>query len=201
MSLTWQRLLGLTSLLFLAGCATQSTDIYPTSPSATSQLLVFRALERAVARLDLAQLRDRRVRLEIISQLYDHKFASTYLETWLRTHGVKVGDDEPDLRLQVFVLTLGTDKGQSFIGIPSFQLPVLAVPVPEIALFKWIRNRGRADLRAYAFDPKTADLVDLLPETTGRSKFDDFTILVVLGFSITDTNASLPASPHAVDEP
>jgi hypothetical protein len=194
---TWRRLLGLTSLLLFTGCATQSTDLFATSPSATSQLLVFRSLERAVARLDMAPLQGRRVKLEIVSQLYDHKFAATYVETWLRTHGVKVGDDEPDLRLQVFVITLGTDHGQSFIGLPSFQVPVLAIPVPEIAIFKWIRNRGRADLRAFAFDPKTADLVDLFPETTGRAKYDDFTLLVVIGFSVTDTNDSLPASPPA----
>jgi len=196
-SYTWQRLLGLTCTLLLAGCVTQSTDVFPTSPSATSQLLVFRALERAVARLDVARLQDRRVTLEIVSQLYDHKFAATYVETWLRTHGVKVGGEEPDLRLQVFVLVLGTDHGQSFIGLPSFQVPVLAIPIPEIAIFKWIRNRGRADLRAYAYDPKTADLVDLFPETTGRAKYDDFTVLVVIGFSVTDTNDPLPASPPA----
>lgn len=200
MSHTWQRLLGLTCALLLAGCATQSTDVYPTSPSAMSQLLVFRALERAVARLDVERLRDRRVTLDIVSQLYDHKFAATYLETWLRTHGVKVGSDQADLRLQVFLLTLGTDHGQSFIGVPAFQVPVLAIPVPEIAIFKWIRNRGRADLRAFAFDPKTDNLVDLLPETTGRSKFDDFTIVVVLGFSVTDVDDPLPGSPVA-DEP
>jgi len=194
---TWQRLLGLTCTLLLAGCVTTSTDVFPTSPSATSQLLVFRSLERAVARLDVARLQGRRVALEIVSQLYDHKFAATYLETWLRTHGVKVGGEEPDLRLQVFVLVLGTDHGQSFIGLPSFQVPVLAIPIPEIALFKWIRNRGRADLRAYVYDPKTADLVDLFPETTGRAKYDDFTILVVVGFSVTDTNDPLPGSPPA----
>lgn len=196
---TWQRLLGLTCALLLAGCATQSTDLYPTSPSAMSQFLVFRALERAVARLDVERLRDRRVTLEIVSQLYDHKFAATYLETWLRTHGVKVGSDQADLRLQVFLLTLGTDHGQSFIGLPAFQVPVLAIPVPEIAIFKWIRNRGRADLRAFAFDPKTDNLVDLLPETTGRSKFDDFTIVVVLGFSVTDVDDPLPGSPAAAE--
>jgi hypothetical protein len=76
---------------------------------------------------------------------------------------------------------------------------VLAIPVPEIAIFKWIRNRGRADLRAFAFDPKTDNLVDLLPETTGRSKFDDFTIVVVLGFSVTDVDDPLPGSPAAAE--
>jgi hypothetical protein len=183
--------------LLLTGCATQSTDFYPSHPAATAQLLVFRALERAVAELDIARLKDRQVALEIISQLGEHKFAAAYLETWFRAHGVKVGGEAPDLRLQIYLLTLGTDRGQSFIGIPSFQLPVLAVPVPEIALFKWIRNRGRADVRIYAFDPKTAEFVETLPETTGRSKFDDFTILVVIAFSVSDVNDPLPGSPPA----
>lgn len=195
---TWaRRLLSLSCALALAGCATQSTEFYPSSPSATAQLLVFRALERAVAELDIARLKDRQVVLEIISQLGEHKFAAAYLETWFRTHGVRVGGETPDVRLQVYLLTLGTDRGQSFIGIPAFQLPVLAIPVPEIALFKWLRNRGRADVRIYAFDPKTADFVEALPETTGRSKFDDFTILVVVGFSVTDVNDPLPGSPPA----
>jgi hypothetical protein len=189
--------MGLSCALLLAGCATQSTDIYPSSPSATSQLLVFRALERAVAELDLARLKDRRVALEIISQLYDHRFAASYLETWFRTRGIKVGGDEPDLRLQIYLLTLGTDRGQTFLGIPAFQLPVLSIPVPEIALFKWVRSRGRADVRIYAFNPKTADFVEAIPETTGRSKFDDYTVLVVVGFSVTDVNDPLPGSPPA----
>ena len=199
MSVGWRGLWAIPcAALLLAGCAATSTDLYASSPSATSQLLVFRALERAVAELDVARLKDRRVALEIVSQLSDHKFAATYLETWFREHGVKVGGDAPpDLRLQIYLLTLGTDHGQSFIGVPPFQLPVLAIPVPEIALFKWVRTRGRADVRIYAWDPKTAELVDKLPETTGRSKFDDYTVLVVVGFSVTDVNDPLPGSPPA----
>jgi hypothetical protein len=180
--------------LLLAGCAT-STEIYPTSPSATSQLLVFRALERAVAALDVDRLRGRRVALEVISQLFDHRFAAAYLETWLRTHAVAVGGENPDLRLQVYLLTLGTDRGQTFVGIPAFQVPVLSVPIPEIALFKWVRSRGRADVRIYAFDPASAAFVEALPEATGRSKFDDYTILIVVAFSVTDVDDPLPGTP------
>jgi hypothetical protein len=191
----WGRMVGIPLVaLLLAGCAT-STEIYPTSPSATSQLLVFRALERAVAALDLDRLRGRRIALEVVSQLYDHKFAAAYLETWLRTHAVAVGGENPDLRLQVYLLTLGTDRGQTFLGIPSFQVPVLSVPIPEIALFKWVRSRGRADVRIYAFDPATAAFVEALPDVTGRSKFDDYTILVVVAFSVTDVDEPLPRAP------
>jgi len=180
--------------LLLGGCAS-ATDIHPTSPSATSQLLVFRALERTVARLDLTGLRGRRIALEVISQLSDHYFAAAYLETWLRAHGVTVVSESPDRRLQVYFLTLGTDQGQSFVGIPAFQVPVISIPVPEIAIFKWVRSRGRADMRVYAFDPVSGAFQEMLPETTGRSKFDDFTILVVVGFSVTDVDDPLPPSP------
>jgi hypothetical protein len=180
--------------LLLAGCAS-ATEIYPTSPSATSQLLVFRALERATAELDIGRLKGRRMALEVISQLFDDRFAAAYLETWLRTHGVTVGADNPELRLQVYLLSLGTDKGQTFLGIPAFQVPVLSIPIPEIALFKWVRSRGRADVRIYAFDPVTAAFVDALPDVTGRSKFDDYTILIVVGFSVTDIEDPLPGTP------
>ena len=85
--------------LLLAGCAS-AADVISTSPSATSQLLVFRALERAVADLDLTRLRGRRVALEVISQLgelsleKEPKFAAAYLETWLRAKGVRlIGGD------------------------------------------------------------------------------------------------------------
>jgi hypothetical protein len=95
----------------------------------------------------------------------------------------------------VYLLTLGTDRGQTFVGIPAFQVPVLSVPIPEIALFKWVRSRGRADVRIYAFDPASAAFVEALPEATGRSKFDDYTILIVVAFSVTDVDDPLPGTP------
>jgi len=35
----------------------------------------------------------------------------------------------------------------SLLGVPAFQAPVVNVPVPELALFKWTRNRGQTELR------------------------------------------------------
>src|SRR5262249_17021419 len=32
-------------------------------------------------------------------------------------------------------------------ALPAFQAPVVNVPVPELALFKWTRNRGQTELR------------------------------------------------------
>jgi len=133
--------------LLLAGCAA-SVELSATAPSATGQLLVFRALERAAAGLDLTRLRGRRVALEVISQLDDRKsaqkFAAEYLETWMRARGVAVGADHPELRVQAYLLTLGSDLGRTFLGIPAFQVPVVSIPIPEIAIFKWQRSHGVA---------------------------------------------------------
>jgi hypothetical protein len=196
----WGRSFGAAcAALLLAGCAA-SVELSVTNPSATNQLLVFRALERAAANLDLTRLRGRRVALEVISQLDDQKsaqrFAAEYLETWMRAHCVAVGADHPELRLQAYLLTLGSDRGRTFLGIPAFQLPVLSVPVPEIALFKWQRSRGRADIRVYAFDAaEEKSFREALPDATGRSKFDDFTVLVVVDFTVTDVDEPLPDMP------
>lgn len=188
------------AVLLLAGCAA-SVDLSATTPSATGQLLVFRALERAAAGLDLTRLRGRRVALEVISQLDDRKFAqkfaAEYLETWMRARGVAVGADHPELRVQAYVLTLGSDLGRTFLGIPAFQVPVVSIPIPEIAIFKWERNRGRADIRAYVFDAAERSFVEALPDVTGRSKFDDFTVVLVVGFTVTDIDDPLPdATPR-----
>jgi hypothetical protein len=56
-------------------------------------------------------------------------------------------------------------------------------------------KQRRPDLRVYAFDPVSGAFQEMLPETTGRSKFDDFTILIVVGFTVTDVDDPLPPSP------
>ena len=66
------------------------------------------------------------------------------------------------------------------------------VPFPEIALFKWSRNRGQTELRVFAFDGKTDDFVDQLPLGIGHSKSDDFTILLFIGFSSSDLDKPMP---------
>jgi hypothetical protein len=44
--------------------------------------------------------------------------------------------------LRVFATALAVDTADSLVGVPAMQVPVLAFPIPEIALFKWERSRG-----------------------------------------------------------
>jgi hypothetical protein len=98
-----------------------------------------------------------------------------------------VGDaTKVDLRLKVFATVLGVDRGETLIGIPALQAPVVSIPIPEIALFKWTRHRGLAELQLYAYDPHTDQLVEGVPAALGRAKYDEFKVLLVIGFAVSD---------------
>ncbi|HET9923465.1 MAG TPA: hypothetical protein VFS98_05045, partial [Methylomirabilota bacterium] len=103
-------------------------------------------------------------------------------------HGVRTVPDSPEQKLKLFVAVYGTDRDQTLIGVPAFQAPVVNLPVPELALFKWVRNRGVAELRMWAFDGKGDVIMDAPAPGVGRAKHDDFTVLLFVGFSVSDVN-------------
>jgi hypothetical protein len=74
------------------------------------------------------------------------------------------------------------------IGIPAFQAPLMSIPVPEIAIFKWQKSRGQAELRLYEFDGKTDVITRAPPPSTGRAKLDKLTVLIFFGFTVADVD-------------
>jgi hypothetical protein len=91
-----------------------------------------------------------------------------------------------ELRLKVFATVLGVDKGETLLGVPALQVPVVSVPIPEVALFKWVRHRGAAEVQLYVYDPLTDRLLGDVAAALGRAKFDQFTVLLVIGFTVSD---------------
>jgi len=172
----------------LAGGCALATELKPTEPTAVTQQLVARSLERAVAQLDVERFQGRRAALEVFAQVGNQALTGAFVAAWLEEHGVRITKESPDLTLRVFVSALGTDRGQTLIGIPAFQVPVVGVPFPELALFKWVRNRGLAEVRLYAFDAQTGAFVDKDRRREGRAKQDDFTVLLVIDFTVTDVD-------------
>jgi hypothetical protein len=99
-----------------------------------------------------------------------------------------------DLTLQVFATALAVDTADTLFGVPSMQVPVLAVPIPEIALFKWERSRGHAEIQLYTYD-QTGALITQLPDALGEAKYDRYTILILISFSASDLDEP-PAEPE-----
>jgi hypothetical protein len=191
---------GLILVSLLAGCSI-TTGLLPTQPTGVTQQLMMRALERGLADLDVPRLGARRVQIEVFAQAgqqgdqprpVNDVFVREFVITWLRAHGVRAVTTDPELTLKVFAAVLGTDRGETLIGLPAFTAPVVNVGIPEIALFKWTRNRGQSEMRVFAFDARTGEFVDQLPPGVGRSKSDDFTVLLFIGFSVSDVEQRLP---------
>jgi hypothetical protein len=173
--------------LVLAGCSMASSTA-ATAPAGVTQQLLIRSLERALADVDRSKIGSRPVALEVAVHAGNEGFVKDFVTTWLKAHGVRVGGDSPEMKLKMFVSVFGTDHDQTLIGVPAFQAPVVNVPVPELALFKWVRNRGQTELRLWAFEPKSDTIVEAPTPGIGRSKYDDFTVLLFFGFSLTDVN-------------
>jgi len=171
----------------LGGCSLAS-QIGTTNPTGIAQQLLVRSLERALGSLDLDRLRGRPVGLEVAVQSGNENFVKDFTSTWLRAHGMRVTSDSPEMKLKLFVSVYGTDRDQTLIGVPAFQAPLVGVPVPELAFFKWVRNRGQAELRLWAFDSKGDVVMDAPGPGIGRAKYDDFTVLLFIGFTLSDVD-------------
>jgi hypothetical protein len=172
--------------LLLTGACAHSMALTPQEPSATSQLLLVRSLDRAVAQLDLSPLGGRRVDVELVGQAGNLAFAKEVIEERLRERGVHLSSDAPELKLVVLATVLGTDRGETLVGSPAMQAPIVSLPAPEIALFKWIRHRGLVELEVAALDPQSGELMAKLGPEIGHAKHDDFTILIAINFSVSD---------------
>jgi hypothetical protein len=173
--------------LLLGGCSLSPVP-KPTEPSGVTQQLMMRSLERALAKLDLEALQGRTVSVEVFHHGGPEALVKEFIVAWLRAHGVRTVSTSPDLKVKAFSGVLGTDTDYTLFGIPSFQAPVFNVPVPEIAIFKWQRNHGVAEVRLYEFDGKTDAFVHAPPLATGRAKLDKYTILILFGYTSTDVD-------------
>ena len=170
----------------LAGGCSLAGQLPPTKPEGVTQQLLIRSLERALGQLDLTKLQGPGVNVEVFVQAGNQDFIKAFVTTWLQAHGVRTVSESPEVKVKLFASVYGTDFDRTFIGIPAFQVPVVNVPFPEIALFKWERNRGQAELRIYEFEGKTDAPLGIQDPGIGRSKYDNITVLLIFGFTLSD---------------
>jgi hypothetical protein len=181
----WQSMVAIAIVLAVSAACT-TVRLTATARSSVEQRLLVRSLERAAARLDTAPLLGRLVRIELFGLTSDHVFARDFVRARLEGRGLHVTSrDDAEVTLQIFATALAVDTSDTLLGIPSMQVPVLAVPIPEIALFKWERSRGHAEVQLYTYDA-TGRLVSRLPDALGEAKYHRFTILIFVSFSVSD---------------
>jgi hypothetical protein len=187
MSKTPSRLLILCLLVLLTGCAV-STQISNTQRSSVEQQLLVRSFERALATLDTQEFKGKTVAVDFYGLTPDKDFMKELFTAWLQAQQVQIATDpkQAQLQLKVFAPVLAVDQGQSFVGTPTFTVPVLGFAIPEISLFRDVKHSGHAEVKIYTIDADTGKFVDQSPPAIGKVQYDDYTIMIVVHFTRTD---------------
>jgi hypothetical protein len=146
-------------LLALAGCGTtRSTDSLRT---ATEQLLISDAIDRAVQTIDFNPLRGQTVYLDEskLSDVVDKNYLVSTLRQQLLASGCTLKDkrEEADFIVEARAGAVGTDRNDLLFGIPATNVPQIVpfqgVPaaIPEVPLAKRRDQHGVAKISMFAY--------------------------------------------------
>jgi hypothetical protein len=181
------------AMLALGAC----TSTRETSPerSATEQLLISTAVDRAVERMDLEIPQGTKVFLEA-GQLEgsDGKYATGAMKDRLLRDGANlVGSrGNADAVVELRAGALSVDDKQALVGIGSFDVPVPlageAAKIPEIALYKEKQRVGVAKIAAIGYSTADGKLIDSTGPQFGYSHEDEQVLL----FFFTWRSSDLP---------
>ena len=146
---------------FTAGCgSTRTTD---TLRSATEQLLISDAVDRALEKMSFKQLSGFTVFLDTsrVSEVTDRDYLIGAVRQKLATEGAALREErsEADVVVELFVGALGTNRYEWFVGVPQVTLPPGALPsipfLPELPIVKEIKQQGVAKIETFAYDAET----------------------------------------------
>jgi len=143
----------------LAGCGTtRSSD---SKRTATEQLLVSEAIERAVMRIDVRPLAGQSVFLDttFMDDVNDGKYLTSALRHQLLASGCLLAKDRESAVVVVEARagTIGTDRSSVMLGLPATSVTLNGndTSTPELALAKRSEQRGVAKLSVYAYERET----------------------------------------------
>lgn len=177
------------AFFLMTGCT--SIRMTQTSRSALEQRLEVKALERAVFQFPIEHLKGKSVSFEMFGlNQADLPFARAYFRVLLTKQGVHLVQEEGavDIRLKVFLKVLAVDQTEVLLGTPEFSF--LGIPIPAIAFYRHLLNRGQADIKGYVIDPDSKTLVGEFPVSSGKAKHDRFTLLFIISWTKSDLDTS-----------
>lgn len=152
------------SLLLAVGCGTTRTS--STQRTATEQLLVSDAIDRAVGQVNFRALAGQSVYLEdaALTTVVDKQYLSSSLRQHLLASGCILREEreEADFVVECRAGVVGTDSHDLLFGIPAMQVPQLGAfqgvapaAIPEVAFAKRQEQRGLAKVAVFAYHRNT----------------------------------------------
>jgi hypothetical protein len=183
--------LSIAACLGLGACTTERASV--PLRTATEQLLISTAADRAATELSLAIPKNTKIFIDRqYFQGYDDGSALNAIRTQFLRQGLAVVDDRKDAEAIVTVASgaLSTDEKALLIGIPALQVPFFpigtSVSVPEIALFKTAQDKGVAKFVATGYDAKSGKLIATSDPQYGIAHQTNHTILLFFSWQTGD---------------
>lgn len=176
--------------LFLAGCSTEHSSL--PERTATEQLLISTAADRAARRLSLEMPVNRRVFVDTTNfEGIDGKYAASAIKSELLRRGVLIVADkeEADAIVEIRAGALSIDQSTAIVGIPQFDFPLPLAgnfTFPEIALFKKEERQGVAKFAAFSYSARTGEFIAVADPDYGFSHKTQWVVALFLSWTTSD---------------
>jgi hypothetical protein len=176
-------------LMIFAGCT--QTGLTKPPRSATEQLLISTAADRALAQADLSTLRGKKV---YVDRSYFDSMDKDYVVGTIRdlvsTNGgfLAARMEEADIILEPRSGALSIDSSSSVLGIPASASPVPmagSVQIPEIAIFKSEKQFSIAKLALLAYERESRQHVMSSGPLVGRANIKYYKFLGYISYTKT----------------
>jgi hypothetical protein len=167
------------AVLLIAAC-TSSRYTTHTQKSGTEQLLVSRALERALGEPP-SRVRGAKTAIEVASPIPEMDFLIRKgLEHWLLEGGAILSEyrTDADYVVSVMAKAVGTDGSDYNFGIPPVPIPLINWSTPPVTIFSGSIQRGYAEMDVFLY-PIEGGLSEKVTSLVGKSHYKRFTILLV----------------------
>jgi hypothetical protein len=182
-------LLGMALLVLGAGCT--QTGLTKPARSATEQLLISTAADRALAQWDWSIVNKKKVYVE---RAYYDSLDKDYVVGTVRDYvsingGLLVTNmNEAELVMEPRSGALSIDESSSIIGLPASAAPVPlagAVNLPEMALYKSEKQYSIAKLAILVYQRESKEHVASTGPLVGRANIKYYKFLGLIGYTKT----------------
>lgn len=187
----------LLSLTYIAGCNITAGQVSsPRTP--IEQLLLTESLLRSLEEMVIPLRSGDVVTVETawVPSHDDFKgdlpFAASVIASWFAQHGAVVGRENPKFRARVLLHAFGLDKKDVFFGVPPIQSVLIPIALPELTLYRNLRNRGYTRLSIDLVDMSSGRLVGIPWITEASVTHERYTVLFLLSWTSSDL---LPPPP------
>ncbi|QDL94452.1 hypothetical protein FDP22_21530 (plasmid) [Paroceanicella profunda] len=203
MALRIARLTALSALGLLAA-ACSSKSISTPARTATEQLLISTAVDKAAEKIAKSLQVEGKVFVDAAYfEGYDSKYAVATIRDSLLRHGAALAESRETAQTIVEIRTgaLSIDTESSLLGLPEISLPIPFADMastPEIALFKQDTTEGVAKFAATAYDRETGKMVSSTGPQYGFSHKADWILMLLVTWNSTD---ALPEGVEPKPEP